>query len=179
MSVSLVIGNIFALLSVIFIFISVVKKNKTDLIGWQIANISFCIFSNIALFAYSALATNCVALLRNMLAYRKKLTLKATVILSIACVIAGLYVNNRGIFGWTVIAGTTSYTIFMYLAKNAQQMRYALIFSSILWIVHDFYVQSYPTVISGCFLIAWTIIQILKYRKLHFHHKYKVFLKKA
>ena len=66
MTNSLIIGNIFALLSVVFVFVSVVKKKKTDLIGWQVVNISFCIFSNIALFAYSALSTNCIALIRNI-----------------------------------------------------------------------------------------------------------------
>ena len=65
------------------------------------------------------------------------------------------------------------------LAKNAQQMRYALIFSSILWVIHDFYVQSYPTVISGCFLIAWTIVQILKQREVNSYRKIRSFSKKA
>ena len=179
MNTRLIIGNVLALLSVIFVFISVVKKKKTDLIGWQVVNIAFCIFSSIALFAYSALSTNCISLIRNMLAYKKKLTVTATFILSIACVAVGLYVNNLGIIGSLAIWASVGYTILMYMAKNAQQMRYAVILSSALWVVHDFFVQSYPTVISGCFLIAWTIIQILKYRKLHFHHKYKVFLKKA
>ena len=171
MTLSLIIGNIFAFLSVIFAFISVIKKKKTDLIGWQIANIAFCIFSNIALFAYAALSTNFIALIRNMLAYRKKLTAMATLMLSVACVVVGLYINNLGLIGWWAILASTSYTVLMYVAKSAQQMRYAVIFSSILWVVHDFYVQSYPTVISGCFLIAWTIIQILKYRRLNASHK--------
>ena len=171
METRLIIGNILALLSVIFVFVSVVKKKKTDLIGWQVMNVAFCIFSSISLFAYAALATNCVSLIRNMLAYKKKLTLTATFILSVLCVVIGLYVNNLGVVGWLAIIASTSYTILMYTTKNAQQMRYAVIFSSALWVIHDFYVQSYPTVISGCCLIAWTIIQILKHGRLYFSHK--------
>ena len=171
MKTSLIIGNIFALLSVIFVFISVVKKKKTDLIGWQVMNVAFCIFSSIALFAYAALATNCVSLIRNMLAYKKKLTATAMFILSVLTVVIGLYVNNLGIIGWLAIMASTGYTILMYTTKNAQQMRYAVIFSSGLWVIHDFYVQSYPTVIAGCFLIAWTIIQILKHERFYFHRK--------
>ena len=99
------------------------------------------------------------------------MTATATFILSVLGIVIGLYINNLGVIGWLAILASTGYTILMYTAKNAQQMRYAVIFSSALWIVHDFYVQSYPTVISGCFLIAWTIVQILKYGKFNFHHK--------
>ena len=179
MTLSLIIGNIFALLSVIFVFISVIKKNKKDLIGWQVMNVAFCIFANIALFAYAALSTNCIALIRNMLAYKKRLTFKATLVLSFACVVVGLYINNLGVIGWLAILATTGYTLLMYVAKNAQQMRYALIFSSSLWLIHDFYIQSYPTVVSGCFLIAWTIIQVLKYQRLGSNHKKQSFSKKT
>lgn len=165
MAISLIIGNIFALLSVIFALIAVVKKKKTDLIGWQILNIAFCILSSIALFAYASLVTNCISLVRNMLAYKKKLTPTATSILSALCIFIGMYINNLGIIGWCAITASTGYTILMYTTKNAQQMRYAVIFSSILWLVHDLYVQSYPTVLSGIALIIWTIIQIIEHHK--------------
>ena len=103
-----------------------------------------------------------------------------TWVLSVLCVIVGWYVNNLGIIGWLAIMASTGYTILMYTTKNAQQMRYAVIFSSGLWVIHDFYVQSYPTVISGCFLIAWTIVQIIKHEKFYSHHKKNIkFLKKA
>jgi len=171
MSISLIIGNILALLSVIFAFVSVVKKKKTDLIGWQVINIAFCIFSSIALLAYAALSTNCISLIRNMLAYKKKLTLTATIILSVLCVVVGLYVNNLGFIGSLAIWASVGYTVLMYMAKNAQQMRYAVILSSVLWVIHDFYIQSYPTVMSNCCLVAWTIIQTLKYRRLDTSHK--------
>lgn len=102
-----------------------------------------------------------------MLAYKKKLTPQVTFVLSVICVVVGLYINNLGVVGWMAIVASTSYTILMCTTKNAQQMRYAVVLSSILWVIHDFYVQSYPTVISGCFLTAWTIIQIIKYQKVH------------
>ena len=110
-------------------------------------------------------------MLRNALACKKKLTPTATVVLCLLCIVIGWYVNNLGIIGWLAILASVSYTILMCTTKNAQQMRYAVILSSSLWLVHDFYVQSYPTVISGSFLIAWTIIQILKHRRLHSYHK--------
>ena len=184
MEFSLIIGNIFALLSVIFTFISVIKKNKADLIGWQIVTILFCILSGIALAAYAALVTNLISLARNVLACKNKLTPKITFILSFLCVIIGWYINNLGLIGWMAILASVSYTVLMCLARNAQQMRYAVIFSSVLWLVHDYYVQSYPTVLSGTLLIIWTTIQIFKHRKIRSHKrrshkKYCRYLKKC
>ena len=68
MQTYLILGNIFSLLSAICIAISVLKKNKNDLIYWQVIDVIFCILSNIALYTYAALTTNSVALIRNMAA---------------------------------------------------------------------------------------------------------------
>lgn len=171
MTTSLIIGNIFAFISVIFALISATKKKKTDLIGWQVLNIFFCILSCIALYAYAALVTNAVALVRNILAYKQKLTVQIAIWLSVLCVVIGAYTNNLGIIGWFAIAASTSYTVLMFTTKNAQQMRYAMLLSSGLWLVHDFYVQSYPTVVSGIILIIWTTIQIIRYQSVSLSHK--------
>lgn len=78
MQTYLILGNVFSLLSAICIAISVLKKNKNDLILWQVIDVIFCILSNIALYTYSAMTTNSIALIRNILAYKNKLTKKIT-----------------------------------------------------------------------------------------------------
>ena len=72
MQTYLILGNVFSLLSAICIAISVLKKNKNDLILWQVIDVIFCILSNIALYTYSAMTTNSIALIRNILAYKNK-----------------------------------------------------------------------------------------------------------
>ena len=161
----LILGNIFSLLSAICIAISVLKKNKNDLIYWQVIDVIFCILSNIALYTYAALTTNSIALIRNILAYKNKLTKKITWILFILCIIVGLWANNRGIIGLFPIIAFASYTIFMFTTKNEQQMRWALSSNLILWFVHDIYVQAYPSALTDIILSIWTFIQIYKYRK--------------
>ena len=169
----LILGNIFALLASICVVISVVKKNKKALIGWQTIQIVFCIISGIALFAYAAVVTNCIALIRNILACKNKLTTQMTFALSMVCIIVGWYINNLGFIGWFAIIASTSYTVFMYTTKNAQQMRYAMLTNIALWLVHDLYIQSYPSVITGIVLFVWTIIQIIR----HEHRKRKMKIK--
>mgnify|MGYP002852103519 CR=1 FL=1 len=165
MQTYLIIGNIFSLLSAICLAISVIKKNKNDLIWWQVIDVVFCILSNIALYTYAALTTNSIALIRNILAYKNKLTKNITWILFILCIIAGLGANNRGIIGLFPIIASASYTIFMYITKNEQQMRWALVSNLLLWFVHDIYVQAYPSALTDMALSVWTLIQIYKNRK--------------
>lgn len=159
----LIIGNIFSFLSAICIAVSVIKKNKNDLIWWQIIDVIFCILSNIALYTYAAMTTNSVALIRNILAYKNKLTKNLTWILCVLCVVVGLWANNRGIIGLFPIIASASYTIFMFITKNEQQMRWALVSNLILWLVHDIYVQAYPSAVTDLVLSVWTAVQIWKY----------------
>lgn len=161
----LIIGNIFSFLSALCIAISVIKKSKNDLIWWQILDIVFCILSNIALYTYAALTTNSIALIRNILAYKNKLTKNLTFILLILCIIVGLWANNRGFIGLFPITASASYTIFMYIAQNEQQMRWALVSNLLLWFVHDIYVQAYPSAITDIALSIWTFLQIIRNRK--------------
>lgn len=159
---NLIFGNIFSLLAAICIAISVLKKSKKDLIWWQIIDVIFGILSNIALYAYAALTTNFVALIRNVLAYNNKLTRGITGILFALCVIVGMFANNRGVIGMLPIIASAGYTIFMFTTKNEQQMRWALLFNLILWIIHDIYVQAYPTAIINTILVVFTFVKIFQ-----------------
>ena len=44
-------------------------------------------------------------------------------------------------------------------------MRYALVSNLLLWLVHDIYVQAYPSAIADITLSIWTSLQIAKYNK--------------
>lgn len=165
MQTNLIIGNIFSLLASIFIAVSVIKKNKSDLIWWQILDEVFCILSCGVLYAYAAVTTNAISLVRNILAYQNKLTQKLTWILCALCIFVGLWANNRGIIGLFPIIASASYTIFMFTTKNAQQMRWALAFNLILWFIHDAYIQAYPSALTDIVLSLWTCLQIYQNRK--------------
>ena len=165
MSTALIVGNGFSLLDALCIGISVIKKNKTNLIWWQTFATIFSIFSDIALSAYTAIVIGLVALVRNVLACTNRLDVKGTWILTILCVVVGMYVNNKGIYGLLAVIASSGYTVFMYTTKNEQGMRYALVANLVLWVVHDFYIQAYPACLMKSILIVWTIIHIVKYHK--------------
>lgn len=160
-----IIGNIFSLLSAICIAVSVAKTSKKDFMFWQIGDTAFGTVANIALSAYAALVISIICLIRNILSYSDKLTKNITYILLVTSIIIGLYANNRGIIGWLPIIASASYTICIYVTKNEQQMRYALLFNMLLWFVHNLYVQAYPSAIANILLCVWTIGEIIAQRR--------------
>lgn len=164
MSLSLIIGNILALLAVICMAVSVVKRSKKDLIYWQSLDTVFFIASTVVLSSYSAVVTNTVSLIRNIFAYKGFLTKTLTWVFCFLSVVIGLFLNNRGVIGWLPVIATLQYTVCLYITKNEQQMRYALIFNLIFWLVHDSYIQSYPSAINALVLIIWTAFQAWRFK---------------
>ena len=164
MQTYLIIGNIFSLLSAICIAISVIKKSKKDLMYWQIGDTFFGIMANIALSAFAALVISIICFIRNILSYKNRLTKNITCILLVVSVVVGLYANNLAMIGLLPIIASASYTICIYITKNEQQMRWALIANMLLWFIHNFYVQAYPSAVANIVLCVWTAVQIFKNR---------------
>ena len=153
------------MLSSICVLVSVAVKSKKSLIKWQTFNILFYIFACIVLNAYAALVSIFIALVRNILAYKDKLTKRITFVLCLLILVVGVWVNNRGIIGIFPIAAIVSYTILIYTTKNEQQMRYALILNMVLWFVHNLFIRAYPSAISNVAICLWTAVNIIKNRK--------------
>ena len=165
MPVYLIVGNIFSFLASICTAVSVVKKSKTDFMHWQVGNTVFAILTNVALFSYSGVTTNAVSLVRNVLAYKNKLSFMRTLVICVISVSLGFVFNNRGLIGILPVLSSAGYTLCIYLTKNEQQLRYALIADLSLWATYYLYIRGYPSVITYMVLNIWTAVQIVKNRK--------------
>lgn len=165
MQIYLIIGNIFSFLASLCTAVSVVKKNKIDFMYWQIGNTIFAILTNIALLSYSGVTTNSVSLFRNILAYKNKLTFVITLIILAISISLGAIFNNRGIIGILPVFSSAGYTLCIYLTKNEQQLRYALIIDLSLWATYYLYIRGYPSAITYIILNIWTLIQIFRNHK--------------
>ena len=128
-------------------------------------NTLFDMLTNLVLCAYAAFVISFICFIRNIIFYKGKLTKSITLILLIINVIVGLYVNNLQMIGLLAIIASASYTICIYTTKNDQQMRWALCVNLILWFIHNFYVQAYPSAVACIVLCIWTFIQIYKNRR--------------
>ena len=157
---NLIVGNVFSLLCAICVAVSAVKKSKKDFMYWQIGEALFGIIVNIALSAYAALVISIVCFIRNVLSYKNKLTKSITIVLLIVSVAVGIYANNLAVIGLLPIIASASYTICIYITRNEQQMRWALTINMILWFIHNFYVQAYPSAVvhfSLCKYISYNL----------------------
>lgn len=161
----LIIGNIFSFLASLCTAVSVVKKNKTDFMYWQVGNTVFAILTNFVLLSYSGVTTNSVSLIRNVLAYKKKLSFLITLIILAISVTLGLMFNNRGLIGILPVFSSAGYTLCIFLTKNEQQLRYALIADLSVWATYYLYIQAYPSVVTYMLLNVWTVIQIYRNAK--------------
>jgi len=161
----LILGNIFSFLASLCTAVSVVKKNKTDFMYWQVGNTIFAILTNIVLFSYSGVTTNAVSLVRNVLAYKNKLSFVITLIICAISLFLGITFNNRGLIGILPVFSSAGYTLCIYLTKNEQQLRYALIIDLFLWATYYLYIRGYPSAITYMVLNIWTAIQIFKNHK--------------
>jgi len=163
LSVNLIVGNIFSLCCALCIAISVIKRNKKNLIWWQIWDSTFEMLASLVLLSYAGFITGFLCVARNVFAYKTGLTKFSTLFLVIACATIGLYTNNRGIYGVLPVSAFVFYTLAMYMSSNEQQMRYALIVNLMLWFVHDFYIQSYPAAFMDVALSVWSFYQAMRH----------------
>lgn len=164
-TIHIIIGNIFSLISAVCIALSAIKNSKKDFMYWQVGDTMSGILANIALSAHAALVTSIVCLIRNFLSYTGRLTAKITAVLLLVGVVTGLYANNLGVIGWLPVTASAIYTVCIYLTKTDQQMRYALIFNMALWAVHNFYVMAYPSALMNTFLAFWSAYQAIRRRQ--------------
>lgn len=159
---TLLIGNLFSLLSSICIAVSVIKRSKKDFMLWQIGDTFWGMLTNVTLNAQAALMISIVCFIRNLLSYKNRLTGTITAFLLVLSVFLGAWANNLGLIGWLPIVASAGYTFCIYLTKNEQQMRYALLLNMALWFVHNFYVQAYPSALSNVLLCGWSGYHIIK-----------------
>lgn len=158
----LIVGNFLSLCCAICLGISVIKKDKKNLILWQVWDSIFGLLASVVLFSYASFTTQILCSTRNVLAYRKGLTIGTTILLIILCTAIGLWANNRGVIGLLPIIAFAGYTMAMYWSKNDQQMRYAVTLNLLPWFIHDWYIQAYPSAVMDIILSAWSFYQAMR-----------------
>ena len=121
------------------------------------------IISNLLLKGFTGAIIQGVSLIRNIEAYKDKLTTLNKIILITISVGLSLYFNNRGIIGLLPVISTIVYTSFM-TTKDVKKLKLLLMFTMVLWGVYDFYIMSYTSaVFDGATFIANAVV-LLKLR---------------
>ena len=161
---TLIIGNVIALVASILMVLAGLQKKKNKILFIQIIQIFLTIISNLVLGGYTGAIVNAISLVRDILLYKNKMSAKEKVLLIILSIGLSIAFNNLGIIGLLPLIATVVYILFMN-TKNVIKFKYLIIFSMLMWLIYDLTIKSY---VSGVFDILsvfaniFAIIQIKK-----------------
>lgn len=180
---TIIIGNVLALISKGFMILSFHKKTKKGIMGFQIFDGIFNLLSLLVLKGYSGVTTVIVSLTRNMLTYvneckhikNKKLLLFEMVALLIVNNTLGLICNNRGYWGLLPLVASTIYTMSLFLSNNAIFIKKILLINLILWTIYNFVVNNF---VGGLMSVIGIVNIIISLYRTHKDNKSKEVSKK-
>lgn len=163
---TLVLGNVVALLgSLLMVYTGLIKK-KQKIILFQTIQIGLFVLSNIILGGITGAIINALSMIRNILCYKNKLGLKEKIIITILSIVLSLSFNNLGIIGLLPVISTVTY-IWLIDIKNVSRFKILIIFTMILWFIYDMTIKSYTSAFFDFMNICANIISIIliKYKK--------------
>ena len=163
---TLILGNIVALLgSLLMVYTGLIKK-KQKIILFQTIQIGLFVLSNIILGGITGAIINALSMIRNILCYKNKLGLKEKIIITILSIVLSLSFNNLGIIGLLPVISTVTY-IWLIDIKNVSRFKILIIFTLILWFIYDMTIKSYTSAFFDFMNICANIISIIliKYKK--------------
>lgn len=156
-SVAVIIGNILAAISSMYLLISIFKHNKKELLRYQIGDNLFGILANIFLGGTSGIITLSIALLRNILTYYGSKIAYATLPV---LVVVGVLLNRDGLWGYLPICASLSYEFIIIKFKSVRAIKLGLITNLILWSIYYLHLQSILNVFTFAVLIGITMFNL-------------------
>lgn len=158
---NIVIGNIIALIaSALMVYAGILKEKKKILYVQIIQAIGF-IISNIVLGGISGAILNTIACIRNILCYKDKLGFKERIIIIVLSIALTLVFNNLGIIGILPLVSTVVY-IWGMNTKDVIKFKFLMIFTMVMWFIHDFYIKSYTSSFFNLMNIIMNGISIIQ-----------------
>lgn len=162
---ALIIGNFIALVaSLIMVYTGFIKKKETIILV-QAIQIALLVISNIVLGGITGAIINGVNFFRNIIVYKKKLTINKKIILIAISSILTLLFNNLGLIGLLPLVCTIVYTCLID-TKDVIKLKWANAFTLFLWFIYDLFIRSYTSAGFDFISIFSNIIGIYQVNKL-------------
>lgn len=165
MSVSIILANIMSGIGMLLLVYSTFSKSKKKMLWIQVGDCFFNALGCLLAGSYSAMITNTVSMIRNILNAKGFMTKVLSYIVAVILLVLGVVVNKKGLIGLLPPVASVIYTIWLERGKTAQSLRFGLIVNLVLWLIHDFYVGLYVSGITDILLIIVTVINIIRFRK--------------
>lgn len=159
--VSIIIGNIIALIASILMVYSGMQKQKKKILYFQTVQIGMSVISNIILGGITGAIINALSMIRNILCYKNKLGLKEKIIITILAIILTFKFNNLGYIGLLPLISTVSY-IWLMNIKDVRKFKLLIIFTMLMWLIYDVVIKSYTSAIFDFMNIIANMLTLLQ-----------------
>ena len=159
--VSIIIGNIIALIASILMVYSGMLKQKKKILYFQTVQIGMSVISNIILGGITGAIINALSMIRNILCYKNKLGLKEKIIITILAIILTFKFNNLGYIGLLPLISTVSY-IWLMNIKDVRKFKLLIIFTMLMWLIYDVVIKSYTSAIFDFMNIIANMLTLLQ-----------------
>ena len=161
-----VLAQIFGIIGLIFLVISIQNNKKKIVLLFQIVSNMFYGLQYIVLNSLSAGMMSFISLIRCIIYYlynrNNKIIPKNILILFIIIIISTLLFTYNGLFSIIPILATILYTYGTW-TDNLKLFRYIAIIAAILWIVFNFYVGAYVAFIGSIFELLSGLLAIYRF----------------
>lgn len=159
--VSIIIGNIIALIASILMVYYGMLKQKKKILYFQTVQIGMSVISNIILGGITGAIINALSMIRNILCYKNKLGLKEKIIITILAIILTFKINNLEYIGLLPLISTVSY-IWLMNTKDVRKFKLLIIFTMLMWLIYDVVIKSYTSAIFDFMNIIANMLTLLQ-----------------
>ena len=159
--VSIIIGNIIALIASILMVYSGMLKQKKKILYFQTVQIGMSVISNIILGGITGAIINALSMIRNILCYKNKLGLKEKIIITILAIILTFKFNDLGYSVLLPLISTVSY-IWLMNIKDVRKFKLLIIFTMFMWLIYDVVIKSYTSAIFDFMNIIANMLTLLQ-----------------
>ena len=161
--VTLIVGNIIALVASILMVYSGMLKEKKKILFVQTIQIGLAVISNIVLGGITGAIINTISFFRNIICYKDKLGLKEKIIITFFAVVLSLKFNNLGLLGLLPMISTVTY-IWLMNIKDVCKFKLLIAFTMLLWFIYDIMIKSYTSSVFDFVSMIANLITIFHMR---------------
>lgn len=147
------------LASIFMVCVGLVKNNKTA-ISLQTGQMVLMTVGDIFLGSIPGAISSILAIVRNMLCYKHKLTKSGKIILIVVLSMCSLAFNNIGCLVLIPIFAASLFTWFVD-TEDIISMKVLIIVNSFCWMIHDAYIQAYTVLPFDIMTIISTTISLI------------------
>lgn len=152
-------GNLFSLVgAAIMVAVGLLKK-KEHVLSAQCVQFAIMGVGNTILGAYTAVVSNVVSILRNLISLRVEFTLPLKLLFIAIQAVFSFVFNDAGLIGWLPFAAVCIFTWALDV-KSTVKFKWCIIFSQILWTVYDLFFRNYSAAVFDVLTIISTLVGI-------------------